>query len=358
MSRSTVPYDLCDMSITIADSIIVEGKVRFMHPLANYTIIQYDPSLVDAPVKTAKLSTVPIKQGASTIFLGFNQNFRAVLTPTTVTDITTVAIPSNPAAPRYRAINLDAITVDTGLSGQCGSGVLIAEDGTIEALWLNYLGERSHHSSKDVEYHLGLSAPTLLPIIDQIRADTVPSLRILNIETNTVQMSQVRIMGVSESWISAVAAANPSRHQLFMVRKIDCPPFHHRRRLPIPERGGHHPDTQRATHHPRLRIRHHVQQPRPHRPRRPQRPGSHPRSPNPTDHRPRNLPRSHLLRCDPASPAPRRAPADLETPQRSLRQRPHARLPFLPIRARAHEFHHRCQRRADTDADGVSEGGG
>ena len=224
VSRSTVPYDLCDMSITIADSIIVEGKVRFMHPLANYTIIQYDPSLVDASVKTAKLSTVPIKQGASTIFLGFNQNFRAVLTPTTVTDITTVAIPSNPAAPRYRAINLDAITVDTGLSGQCGSGVLIAEDGTIEALWLNYLGERSHHSSKDVEYHLGLSAPTLLPIIDQIRADTVPSLRILNIETNTVQMSQVRIMGVSESWISAVAAANPSRHQLFMVRKIDCPP--------------------------------------------------------------------------------------------------------------------------------------
>lgn len=224
VSRSTVPYDLCDMSITIADSIIVEGKVRFMHPLANYTIIQYDPALVDAPVKTAKLSTVPIKQGASTIFLGFNQNFRAVLTPTTVTDITTVAIPSNPAAPRYRAINLDAITVDTGLSGQCGSGVLIAEDGAIEALWLNYLGERSHHSSKDVEYHLGLSAPTLLPIIDQIRADAVPELRILNIETNTVQMSQVRIMGVSESWISAVAAANPSRHQLFMVRKIDCPP--------------------------------------------------------------------------------------------------------------------------------------
>ncbi len=224
VSRSIVPYDLCDLSITIADSIIVEGKVRFMHPLANYTIIQYDPSLVDAPVKTAKLATKPIKQGASTIFLGFNQNYRAVLTPTTVTDITTVAIPSNPAAPRYRAINLDAITVDTGLSGQCGSGVLIAEDGTVEALWLNYLGERSHSSQKDVEYHLGLSAPTLLPIISQIRNDITPQLRILNIETNTVQMSQARIIGVSEAWISRVAAANPSRHQLFMIRKIDCPP--------------------------------------------------------------------------------------------------------------------------------------
>jgi S1-C subfamily serine protease len=224
VSRAVVPYDLCDLSITVADSIIVDAEVRFMHPLANYAVIQYDPSLVDAPVQSARLAKTPIKQGASTIFLGFNQNLRAVLTPTTVTDITTVAIPSNGSAPRYRAINLDAITVDTGLSGQCGSGVLVSEDGIVEALWLTYLGERSSQSNKDVEYHLGLATPTLFPILDQIQNDIVPRLRILNVETNTIQMSQVRIMGVSESWISKVAAANSSRHELFMVRKIDCAP--------------------------------------------------------------------------------------------------------------------------------------
>ncbi|KAI4094445.1 MAG: hypothetical protein LQ344_002194 [Seirophora lacunosa] len=224
VSRGIVPFDLCDLSLTIAESIIVEAKVVFLHPLANYAVIQYDPSLVDAPVQSAKLATEQIKQGAPTIFFGWNQNFRAVVTPTTVTDITTVAIPSNVSGPRYRAINLDAITVDTGLSAQCGSGVLVREDGTIEALWLNYLGERSPHSQKDVEYHLGLATPTLLPTLSQIQSDITPSLRILNIETNTVQMSQCRIMGVSESWISKVAEANPSRHQLFMVRKIDCAP--------------------------------------------------------------------------------------------------------------------------------------
>ena len=224
VSRAIVPYDLCDLSVTVADSIIVDAKVRFMHPLANYAIIQYDPSLVQAPVQSAKLATEAIKQGASTIFLGFNQNLRAVVAQTTVTDITTVAIPSNASAPRYRAINLDAITVDTGLSGQCGNGVLVAEDGTVQALWLSYLGERSAHSNKDVEYHLGLATPTLIHVVSQIQQDIVPRLRILNIETNTVQMSQVRIMGVSESWIAKVTEANPSRHQLFMVRKIDCAP--------------------------------------------------------------------------------------------------------------------------------------
>ena len=224
VSRAVVPYDLCDLSITVADSIIVDAKVVFLHPLANYAVVQYDPLIVQAPVQSAKLAREPIKQGASTIFLGFNQNLRVVVAKTTVTDITTVAIPANASAPRYRAINLDAITVDTGLSGQCGNGVLVAEDGTVQALWLSYLGERSPHSSKDVEYHLGLATPTLLPVLDQIQNNIVPKLRILNVETNTVQMSQVRIMGVSEDWIAKVAAANPSRHQLFMVRKIDCAP--------------------------------------------------------------------------------------------------------------------------------------
>ncbi|KAI4137907.1 MAG: hypothetical protein L6R39_007055, partial [Caloplaca ligustica] len=224
VSRGIVPFDLCDLSITIAESIIVEAKVVFLHPLANYAVIQYDPSLVDAPVQSARLATETIKQGASTIFFGWNQNFRASVTQTTVTEITTVAIPSNGSAPRYRAINLDAVIVDTSLSGQCGSGALVREDGTVEALWLSYLGERSASNQKDVEYHLGLATPTLLPILSQIESGITPSLRILNVETNTVHMSQCRIMGVSEAWITKVAEANPSRHQLFMVRKVDCTP--------------------------------------------------------------------------------------------------------------------------------------
>jgi S1-C subfamily serine protease len=224
VSRAIVPYDLCDITITIADSIIVEGKVVFLHPIANYAVVQYDPSLVKAPVQSAKLSSETIKQGADTIFVGFNQNFRVVVAKTTVTDITTVAIPANASAPRYRAINLDAITVDTGLSGQCSNGVLIGSDGVVQALWLNYLGERTPSNHKDVEYHLGLATPQLFPVISKIQEGVAPSLRILNMESYVVQMSQVRIMGVSEEWIQKVAQANPARHQLFMVRKIDCAP--------------------------------------------------------------------------------------------------------------------------------------
>ena len=65
VSRAIVPYDLCDVSVTIAESIIVEGKVLFLHPLQNYAVVQYDPALVQAPVASARLSSEPVRQGLS-----------------------------------------------------------------------------------------------------------------------------------------------------------------------------------------------------------------------------------------------------------------------------------------------------
>jgi pro-apoptotic serine protease NMA111 len=224
ISRAIVPYDLCDITVTIADSIQVEGKVVFLHPLTNYTIVKYDPSLVRAPVKTATLASEVMKQGQETIFVGFNQNHRVVVAKTTVTDITAVGIPANAAAPRYRAVNLDAITVDTSLSSQCSSGALIGADGVVQALWLTYMGERPQGSHRDTEYHLGLATPLIKPVIDQIRSGEIPKLRILNIESYVIQMTQARIMGVSEEWITKVTKANPARHQLFIIRKVDCNP--------------------------------------------------------------------------------------------------------------------------------------
>ncbi|KAH7328221.1 trypsin-like cysteine/serine peptidase domain-containing protein [Stachybotrys elegans] len=219
ISRAIVPYDLCDITVTIADSIFVEGKVVFLHPLQNYTVVQYDPSLVDAPVKSARLSSIPLKQGAETYFLGYNRIGRVVHSKTNVTEVTAVAIPANSGAPRYRAINVDAITIDSPLGSTCNSGVLVAPDGTVQALWLSYLGERSHCSQRDEEYYLGMGTPSLLPVIEAIQKGDTPKLRILSVEFRAIPMSQASVMGVSDDWIKKVTEANRSHHQLFMVSK-------------------------------------------------------------------------------------------------------------------------------------------
>lgn len=109
--------------------------------------------------------------------------------------------------------------MDTSLSGQCGSGVLVAPDGTVQALWLTYLGERSPSTHRDEEYHLGLATPTLLPVVSQIQKGIVPKLRMLSVEFRSIAMSQARLMGVSEEWIAQVSHVNTAHHQLFMVTK-------------------------------------------------------------------------------------------------------------------------------------------
>lgn len=220
VSRSIVPYDLCDVTLLIADSVHLEAKIVFLHPLQNYAILKYDTSLVKAPVKTPKLSEEFIQKGSDTIFFGVNQNFRPVVSKTTVTDISTVAIPGNTITPRYRATNFDAITVDTNQASTSPAGVLVAEDGTVQALWLSYLGERGS-GQRDVEYHLGLATPLILPVLRKIQSGETPKLRILNVEFQTVQMSQARVMGVSEEWIEKAELEDPERHQLLMVRKVD-----------------------------------------------------------------------------------------------------------------------------------------
>lgn len=219
ISRAIVPYDLCDITVTIADSVIIDGKVIFLHPLQNYTIIQYDPALVDVPIKSATFSPEPLTQGAKTYFLGHNRIGRVVHGATTVTEITPVTIPANSGAPRYRAVNVDAITIDSNLGTSCNSGVLVAPDGTVQALWLSYLGERSPCTQRDEEYHLGLSTHTLLPVTSAIQKGELPKLRMLSVELRAIQMSQASVMGVSDEWIKKVTQANRSHHQLFMVSK-------------------------------------------------------------------------------------------------------------------------------------------
>lgn len=217
ISRAIVPHDLCDVNVNIADTIYVDGKVVFLHPLQNYAIVQYDPKLVDAPVLSARLSNEHITQGSPTNFIGYNRLGRIVHASTNVTEITPVAIPANSGAPRYRAVNVDAITVESNLSSQCGSGVLVSKDGSVQALWLTYLGERSPCTNRDEEYHLGLATPTLLPVVSQIQQGLSPKLRLLSVEFRAIKMLQARDMGVPSEWIEKVTEANKTSHQLFMV---------------------------------------------------------------------------------------------------------------------------------------------
>ncbi|KAF9291576.1 hypothetical protein BGZ88_006818 [Linnemannia elongata] len=220
ISRNIVPFAMGDLSITIADSIIVPGKVVYLHPTHNFAIISYNPKDVGGtPIQSAKISPINLVQGHQVSLVAFNHNQRPICLRTVVTDITSVTIPHN-GTPRFRGINLDAITLDTPLAQQCSSGVLADSEGRVQGLWLSYLGERNN-SGRDNEYYLGLHISTIMPVLQPMQEGLYPKLRNLNIEVMPVQMAQARHMGLTDVWVKKVEEANPSRHHIFMVRRTE-----------------------------------------------------------------------------------------------------------------------------------------
>jgi pro-apoptotic serine protease NMA111 len=216
-SRATVPFDLCNISITIAENIVVDGRVLFLHPQHNYSIVQYDPALVGAPVQSAKLSTEVIRPGADVVFVGADSNGRLSLADTKVIGVAPFSSERNFNAPSYRSAHVDIFTVDTRLAWHSCFGVLLSSDGTVEALWLKFL-----RGSDNEEHHRGLGASFLFSVIDEIRRGKIPNLRILGLTAERISMSVARILGLNEGWISRVMTEDPSMHQLFMVSKMDA----------------------------------------------------------------------------------------------------------------------------------------
>ncbi|AOW07966.1 YALI0F31603p [Yarrowia lipolytica CLIB122] len=222
VSRSIIPYDLCNVSVTFAESVVVPGTVVFMHPLQNYAILQYDPKLVHADIETAKLSSTPLKQGDPVLFMGHNLSLRLVTTRTKVSDVTAITIPPNAGEPYYRALNLDAITVDSTIPNGCTAGVLAdPKTGVVRAFWLSCMGERTE--GRQHEYRLGIDTSTFLETVQRIRAGKPPQERFLDVEIASVSMIQARIRGVSPEWIAAVEQDNSQRHQLFEVIRTATP---------------------------------------------------------------------------------------------------------------------------------------
>ncbi|KAJ3250964.1 hypothetical protein HDU77_006237 [Chytriomyces hyalinus] len=234
VGRNIVPFSRGDISITFADSLIIPGKVVFLHPTHNITFISYDPALIaETPVVSAVASDVELVQGHKVSFVALNHNYRPVCVETTVTDITSVMIPQN-STPRFRAINFDAITLDTPLAQQCSSGILADGQGRIQGLWLSFLGERNTNNA-DMEYHMGAKFRIVTPILAKLQERAAqmntnsPSIDIppivirgLTVEFTPIQMAQARHMGVSDDWMRKVESANPHRRQLFMVRRVEA----------------------------------------------------------------------------------------------------------------------------------------
>lgn len=220
VSRKTVPHDLCDIIIIIADSIDVPGKVVFLHPHLNYAIVKYDPSMVDADVRTPKFSDKPLKRGEKTLFVGSNYGFRLVTEEVQVSAVESALITPTYLAPRYRGSNLQCVMLDSQLSQECSSGMLVDDDGTLRAFWLTYLAD----DPKQGGVRMGLDVTDVKDVIESLKNNQVTEdLKVVDATFFTLPVLQARYRGVNQKWITRYENESEDQVSFISVEKVSAP---------------------------------------------------------------------------------------------------------------------------------------
>lgn len=119
--RDTIPISAGDILLTFANSLIIPGKLVYLHPIFNYAIVSYDPALLaDTPVSELTLVDEPLLQGDEVCLVGIGGDHGIVMKKTYVANVGNIGT-RECSPPRWRAVNVEGIKVDDSVSclGKC-----------------------------------------------------------------------------------------------------------------------------------------------------------------------------------------------------------------------------------------------
>lgn len=81
-------------------------------------------------------------------------------------------------------------------------GLFADHAGRVRALWMSFSIENAQRQLSSVLG--GLSSRLIMPVIDKLKSGQAPTVRGLDVEIGTLQISHARLIGVSHDWISKI----------------------------------------------------------------------------------------------------------------------------------------------------------
>jgi len=213
VDRDTVPVTLGDLTLTFGGTARISAQVRYLHPIHNFAILQYDPSLLaGADVRSARLVDAEQDVGAPVWQIGLNGRGQMVDARTSVAEYDTVSFsPSD--TPRFRDANAQVYELES-VAPSLG-GAVTNKRGDVVALWASFMDQGSGDAS-----FWGLPTAYVLPAVHSLQQDQEPTWSWLGAELLPTPLAEAHDLGLSDVRAKQLFDADPRYRQALMVVRL------------------------------------------------------------------------------------------------------------------------------------------
>lgn len=210
VDRNTVPEAMGDARITFAGELEVPARVRYVHPVHNLALLEYDPALIgDTPVRAAKLAKTTPTQGESVWVIGLRPDHKFIQRQTEVASVDPLFLPLSRTM-RFRETNLEVISLVNGPVDV--DGVIVDKRGRVTALWSSF----AYQVGQDlVQENRGVPADQVADLLQ--RAGDDQELRSLEVELSPVSLATARKLGLDDDSVRSLSTHDPERRQALAV---------------------------------------------------------------------------------------------------------------------------------------------
>jgi len=213
VDRNTVPVGIGDVTITLAGTVQVPGRVVYIHPQHNLAMVAYDPKLIGStPVKSAKLAVRALAAGESIWVVGLGTDSALRSRNTEIASIDPLELPLSRTM-RFRDSNLEAVQlVNPPLDFD---GVLTDKSGNVLGLWSSFAYESGREIAQD---NRGVPIDLVADMLDRVRNNK--PLHSLEAEFGVQPLASAREIGLSDEWSQKLAQKNPTQRQVLTVVRM------------------------------------------------------------------------------------------------------------------------------------------
>ncbi|MEN0067301.1 MAG: trypsin-like peptidase domain-containing protein [Myxococcota bacterium] len=213
VDRDTVPVRLGQLQITFGGAHRVPGRVRYLHPVHNIAVVEYDPAHVAGiEVQAVPLAREGPEEDDTVWLVGLDGNNEVVSQKTTIEDRDHLHLQAS-STPRFRDANLDGLWLEE--TTESYGGVIVDRRGQMRALWASFVDQ----ADNDRGFY-GMPVEFLHPVLDPLLEGREPVYRTLGIEVLPLSLSKAADRGLSNARMKQRLGAKQDQRFVYEILRI------------------------------------------------------------------------------------------------------------------------------------------